>query len=209
MNKEKLKELFIKIKALEIEKLKKSNYLEYEEKDRNKKIDFLKSIEILQEQPTREKPIIIDNYPYGFKRTKIKYFIETNKKGDRFISQTLNPKTQEWNKEKLGVYSSIGIVYKDLTTNYIKYFNIDFYGYLYTIEPLILSCVEVLNKEQEQKLKEVISILYTNCFLSVSAIETTNETKEQEQTRKEKDKNNMEEVKKLFCGLYGIVKNEV
>lgn len=64
---------------------------------------------------TEENPLIVDNYPYGFKlRTQIKYWIETDKKkGDRFCSQTLNPKNNRWNAPKKGTYSPILVMYLD------------------------------------------------------------------------------------------------
>jgi hypothetical protein len=78
--------------------------------------------QILKIQPTKENPIIIENYPYGFKRTKIKYWVESVKnKGDRFISQTLNPKTQLWNKPKKATYNPINIVYEN-EKGHITYF---------------------------------------------------------------------------------------
>ena len=61
---------------------------------------------------TEENPLIINDYPYGFRlRTQIKYWIETApKKGDRFCSQTLNPKTGHWNAPKKSTYYCIGIM---------------------------------------------------------------------------------------------------
>ena len=77
--------------------------------------------QILKIQPTEENPVIVENYPYGFKRTKIKYWVESvNKKGDRFCAQTLNPKTNLWNKPKKSTYSAVIIVYKNLENNHIK-----------------------------------------------------------------------------------------
>ena len=68
-------------------------------------------IEILNEQPTQEKPYIVDNYPYGYTlRTQIKYWVETTKRGQRFVRQTLNPKTDKWNKPKKSTYSQILLV---------------------------------------------------------------------------------------------------
>ena len=61
---------------------------------------------------TESNPLVINNYPYGFKlRTQIRYWIETTpKKGDRFCSQTLNPKTNRWNAPKKSTYSCIGVM---------------------------------------------------------------------------------------------------
>ena len=69
------------------------------------------SIKILEKQPTEQDPYIVNNYPYGFRlRTQIKYWVETTKNGQRFCSQTLNPKTNMWNKPKKSTYSNIILV---------------------------------------------------------------------------------------------------
>lgn len=53
---------------------------------------------------------LVDDYPYGFReRTQIRYWLEEKpKKGWRFVSQTLNPKTSRWNKPKASTYSEWG-----------------------------------------------------------------------------------------------------
>jgi len=52
---------------------------------------------------------VVDDYPYSFNtRTKIRYWLEMQpKKGWRFVSQTLNPKTGAWNKPKMSTYASL------------------------------------------------------------------------------------------------------
>lgn len=52
----------------------------------------------------------VADYPYGFReRTKIRYWLEKKaKQGWRFVSQTLNPKTQRWNKPKASTYADWG-----------------------------------------------------------------------------------------------------
>ena len=68
-------------------------------------------LKILDKQPTQENPYVVENYPYGFRlRTQIKYWVETTKNGQRFIRQTLNPKTNLWNKPKKSTYSQIILV---------------------------------------------------------------------------------------------------
>lgn len=55
---------------------------------------------------------VVDDYPYGYRhRTTIRYWIETTKHGDRFCSQTLNPKTGRWNKPKKSTYVHIACMY--------------------------------------------------------------------------------------------------
>ncbi len=57
-----------------------------------------------------ETAYVCSDYPYGFRlRCKIRYWLETNKKGTRFCSQTTNPKVagEVWNKPKASTYSEI------------------------------------------------------------------------------------------------------
>ena len=53
---------------------------------------------------------IVDDYPYGFhERTQIRYWLEAKpKKGWRFVSQTMNPRTSRWNKPKASTYIEWG-----------------------------------------------------------------------------------------------------
>jgi len=68
--------------------------------------------EIKTGHTTQANALIVKDYPYGFRlRTQIRYWITTDKKkGDRFYSQTLNPKTQVWNKPKSSTYSAVMIM---------------------------------------------------------------------------------------------------
>jgi hypothetical protein len=72
--------------------------------------------EILKPQPTEENPVVVESYPYGYLRTQCRFWVESVKnRGDRFVKQTLNPKTGEWNKPKKSTYSPIMICFKDET----------------------------------------------------------------------------------------------
>ena len=53
---------------------------------------------------------LVSDYPYGFTmRCQIRFWIETSKNGQRFCSQTTNPKRPGtvWNKPKKDTYSSL------------------------------------------------------------------------------------------------------
>ncbi|MCP4498880.1 MAG: hypothetical protein GY822_02805, partial [Deltaproteobacteria bacterium] len=53
-----------------------------------------------------ETAFIIDDYPYGRKRTQMKVWVESKgKTGQRTMRQTKNPKTGRWNKPKASTYS--------------------------------------------------------------------------------------------------------
>lgn len=53
-----------------------------------------------------ESAYLVLDYPCGFRaRCQIRYWLEFKEsKGFRFVSQTLNPKTNVWNKPKTGTY---------------------------------------------------------------------------------------------------------
>ena len=71
---------------------------------------------------SEETALTVDDYPYGFRlRTSIRYWIETTKHGDRFVSQTLNPKTGKWNKPKKSTYIEIAVMYRDDETGHIEW----------------------------------------------------------------------------------------
>ena len=80
-----------------------------------------KNLEIFKNQPTEENPYIIQSYPYGRLRTQMKVWVETvKKKGDRVCRQTLNPKTNLWNKPKKSTYDEVILMGIDLETGYIE-----------------------------------------------------------------------------------------
>lgn len=72
---------------------------------------------------TPESAYVVDDYPYGFRlRTQIRYWIETKKgHGQRLVSQTLNPKTGQWNKPKAGNYHVIAILVLDDSNGHVGY----------------------------------------------------------------------------------------
>jgi len=77
-------------------------------------------MEVLNNYSSFDSAYEVDDYPYGFRlRTKIRYWIESNKKGDRFVSCTLNPKTGNWNKPKKSTYSDIKVMYLN-KDNHVK-----------------------------------------------------------------------------------------
>ena len=57
-----------------------------------------------------ENAYVIPDYPYGFTtRTEIRFWIDTTKTGQRFCSQTLNPRTGQWNNPKRSTYSQVRV----------------------------------------------------------------------------------------------------
>ena len=63
---------------------------------------------------------VVEDYPYGFRlRTRIRYWLETNMNGTRFVSQTVNPKTGAWNKPKASTYNPFGVMVRDESNGHI------------------------------------------------------------------------------------------
>lgn len=67
-----------------------------------------------------ETAYIVSDYPYGWKRTKKRYWIETTKRGQRLVTQTLNPKTQRWNNPKKSTYSDLRVLYLNEENNHAE-----------------------------------------------------------------------------------------
>ena len=75
---------------------------------------IINKMEIMKQQPTEENPHIVNSYPYGRLRCICKFWIESNeKRGDRWVKQTQNPKTLVWNKPKKSTYSGVMVAYLD------------------------------------------------------------------------------------------------
>ena len=71
-------------------------------------------MEIIKQKYTEENPYIIKDYPYGFKKCLMRVWIESVKnKGDRYMTQTQNPKTLIWNKPKKSIYNAVMVLYFD------------------------------------------------------------------------------------------------
>tara|TARA_R110002050_G_scaffold17772_5_gene52471 strand:- start:175 stop:699 length:525 start_codon:yes stop_codon:yes gene_type:complete len=90
------------------------------------KLQFIKDNQV---KANEENMYIIENYPYGFnKKTIRRSYIETNeRRGDRIIHQTLNPKTKEFNKPKKSTYSEVIIAYinEDSKLDFLRLSNYD------------------------------------------------------------------------------------
>jgi len=97
---------------------------------------------------------VVNNYPYGFQlRTQIRYWLEHKpKKGWRFVSQTLNPKTGRWNKPKASTYADWGgAMYLD-ENGHVQWTGVG----PYTDEKQFLAFVEAFPGADMRELRKVI-----------------------------------------------------
>jgi len=120
----------------------------------------LNEVELLFGAVDEASAILVDDYPYGRRlRTQIRYWLESKAgHGDRFCSQTLNPKTGAWNKPKRSTYAPVGVIYREPETGYIRWWGL---GTWPDKETLASFCgvvgAERLNEIQKASLAEVIA----------------------------------------------------
>jgi len=149
---------------------------------------------------TEQNPIIKDNYPYGFRlKTKIKYYVESvKKKGDRFVSQTLNPKTNKWNKPKKSVYSNVIVIVED-ERGHIDYINFNYYFDKEEFKKFLDKIdINQLNELQQDKIKEFKAILKTREYIDYKCEDITNLT-EEEKLKREEEQN---KIKRKLCIIH-------
>ena len=101
---------------------------------------------------------VVNDYPYGRHRTKIRYWIESNQRGDRFVSQTLKPFTDHWNNPRKSTYSDVMVMTED-ERGYISYIQ---YSVAYTDEKSLLNFVD---KVKDVKLNSFQFLKSGNIFL--------------------------------------------
>lgn len=102
---------------------------------------------------------LVGDYPYGYRlRTQIRYWIETNARhGDRFMAQTLNPKTGRWNKPKASTYSPVMAMYVD-GEGHVTHTAVSTYSKPEWIERFRAVVGEHLNDLQQAQLATVIAV---------------------------------------------------
>ena len=161
---------------------------------------------ILKGHTDEENAYVVEDYPYEFRlRCQIRYWVETNKKrGDRFVSQTLNPKTDRWNKPKKSTYSSVIVLFLD-DKGYVQSRGfskgwadegevqrfIDFVGEGYPF-----------SAEQLEQIKLANVINKVNKHVSVKVVNATNWTKEQKEAHDTEQQGVNENLGKLFAHEY-------
>lgn len=155
------------------------------------------NIETMRE-PTRENPIIVFNYPYGFtQRTDACYYIDTTKRGQRVIFKTKNPKTQQWNKEKKSTYSDVRVLYRNLDNGHIENDGLDFaYDGKEELDKFLEHFETVLTEYQRGQIKIFRAIINTRKYVKVSIVSNPTE-KETEQIEKD-NKDTQKTLRRAF-----------
>jgi len=145
-----------------------------------------------------ENSVEIDNYPWGFKKTSKRFWLETNKKGTRLVSSTKNPKTGEWCKAKTSTYLKVGVLVSNIKEgkNFISWTGLSDYSN----DKDIVEFTRAVDVQQLPKLSQkAICFLKAknHAWKGVKVEFVTNPTPEQS----EKLKENEEKAKKYLAAV--------
>tara|TARA_R100001510_G_C7635790_1_gene193963 strand:+ start:794 stop:1324 length:531 start_codon:yes stop_codon:yes gene_type:complete len=153
-----------------------------------------------------DSAVEIDNYPWGFRlRTKVRYWIETTKRGDRFVKQTLNPKTDKWCKPKKSTYSAVLVMTKTVEGDktFIRSVGIDIpYSSAEIVCGFENEHKDKLSQDQIAKICEAKAIHAVNEFVEVEIVKTTNLTKEEREKRDQEQKEIKEKLNNMANHLF-------
>lgn len=110
-------------------------------------------VETLAGHISPETAYVVPDYPYGFRlRCQIRYWVETNKRGQRVVSQTSNPKKEGlvWNKPKASTYANIRVLYLD-EQGYVQNAILTYYADAQTIAQFQAEHAAGLQSVRDQK----------------------------------------------------------
>lgn len=117
-------------------------------------------IKYLYQHTSPETAYVVEDYPWGFRlRTTIRYWIESKDAkngGQRFGSQTINPKTGQWCKPKYSTYSPIMVMYLD-EKEHIHFTCLNTYSKTETINKFKEDHLPNLTEFQKKALRELIA----------------------------------------------------
>ena len=115
----------------------------------------------LYNHTSQETAYIVEDYPWGFRlRTTIRYWVETKKAkngGQRFGSQTINPKTGQWCAPKYSTYSPIIVMYLN-ENDHIKWHDLSYYSSKDYVEAFKNEHIDKLDDFQKEQLKDMIAV---------------------------------------------------
>jgi hypothetical protein len=139
----------------------------------------------LYNHTSEDTAYVVEDYPWGFRlRTTIRYWIETNAKhGDRFCSQTINPKSGKWCAAKKSTYSPVMVMYLN-DNDHVRFDAISNYSKDESIHEFVECHKEYLNEGQKSHLKNMIASNNIMKHVKFECINTTFETAEEKQARK-------------------------
>jgi Zn-dependent metalloprotease len=114
----------------------------------------------LYDHNSQESSYVVEDYPWGFRlRTKIRYWVESKDAangGQRFVAQTLNPKTNVWCAPKKSVYYPVIIMFLD-EKGHVKYEALNTYNGIEVLTSFKQVHINNLSKFQQNQLKFLLA----------------------------------------------------
>lgn len=162
---------------------------------------------ILAGHTTEESAFVVEDYPYGFRlRCSIRYWIETTKQGDRFCSQTSNPKKAGlvWNKPKKSTYMSVMVMGID-EKGHVTYTGISKgWSDAECVERFIneVGAEYPFSEQQVSMIKLCKAINAAQKYIKVEVVETTGETVEEREAREAKQKEVQASIRNIVAYEY-------
>lgn len=120
---------------------------------------------------------LVEDYPYGFTaRTQIRYWLESKpKKGWRFVSQTVNPKTNRWNKPKASTYADWGAAMFLDSQGHVQWIGVGPYTndvqMLEFVQAFPAADMSELRKVAPAKLKHLKGLLSGKIYFTINGIQ--------------------------------------
>lgn len=153
----------------------------------------------------------VENYPWGFKmRTSRKYWVESNKRGDRACFATLDPRSGKWCKPKKGTYDKVVVMYLDEENNYVRFKAVD----MHSNNEQLAEFLDGVDPEQFNEFQKK-AVCYVRSFNKVmNYVEWSCEAKEyvpgssQSPEYKEAEKKKQEDQDKQFGLLNRALNNQ-
>ena len=170
----------------------------------------------------------VNNYPWGFRlKTKRRYWIETNKQGDRTCFQTLNPKTNAWCAVKHSTYGAVKLLCLD-ENNHVQTFGIHKYGtdkkeieeflskidydYLNDLQKKQICKLKSINKVMEKVTFKIAKVSEYNLSDPLDLIRMRKDNNSPETKAKEQEQNKIKsQISSAINGTYNqcLVKNNL
>lgn len=123
----------------------------------------------LYQHTTPETAKVVEDYPWGFRlRTTIRYWVETKiakNGGQRFGSQTINPKTGKWCAPKYSTYSPLVVMFLD-ENDHVKWTGLDHNSGEERVLKFKETHLDNLSEYQKETLKEIMA--YTEVMKHVT-----------------------------------------
>ena len=118
---------------------------------------------------------VVADYPYGGYRTQIRYWLEHKpSKGWRFVSQTLNPKTNRWNKPKPSTYFDWGGAMYLLPNGHVHWTGVGPYSsekeFLAFVQAFPSADLSMIKKVVPAKIKHLQQMISGDRFFTINGV---------------------------------------